>query len=62
MGRRREFNQFGGSESNNTQNQLLVEMDGLTSGAENVIVIGATNAAEDILDPALLRPGKIKPA
>ncbi len=58
MGRRREFNQFGGSESNNTQNQLLVEMDGLTGKAENVIVIGATNAAEDILDPALLRPGR----
>ncbi len=58
MGRRREFNQFGGSESNNTQNQLLVEMDGLTGNAENVIVIGATNAAEDILDPALLRPGR----
>ncbi len=58
MGRRREFNQFGGSESNNTQNQLLVEMDGLTGKAENVIVIGATNASEDILDPALLRPGR----
>jgi cell division protease FtsH len=58
MGRRREFNQFGGSESNNTQNQLLVEMDGLTGKAENVIVIGATNAAEDVLDPALLRPGR----
>ena len=58
MGRRREFNQFGGSESNNTQNQLLVEMDGLTGAAENVIVIGATNASEDILDPALLRPGR----
>ncbi len=58
MGRRREFNQFGGSESNNTQNQLLVEMDGLGGKAENVIVIGATNAAEDVLDPALLRPGR----
>ncbi len=58
MGRRREFNQFGGSESNNTQNQLLVEMDGLTGKAENVIVIGATNAAEEVLDPALLRPGR----
>lgn len=59
MGRRREFNQFGGSESNNTLNQLLVEMDGLTSGkAENIIIIGATNAGEDVLDPAVLRPGR----
>src|SRR3989338_2373275 len=33
-------------------------MDGLDTGAENVIVIGATNAAEDSLDPALLRPGR----
>ena len=58
MGRRREFNQFGGSESNNTQNQLLVEMDGLGGKGENIIVIGATNAQEDVLDPALLRPGR----
>lgn len=58
MGRRREFNQFGGSESNNTQNQLLVEMDGLSGKEENVIVIGATNASEEVLDPALLRPGR----
>src|SRR3989338_5851967 len=33
-------------------------MDGLDTGAENVIVIGATNAPEDSLDPALLRPGR----
>ncbi|MBI2167735.1 MAG: AAA family ATPase [Candidatus Omnitrophica bacterium] len=58
LGHRRVFNQFGGAETNNTQNQLLVEMDGLTGKAENVIVIGATNASEDILDPALLRPGR----
>ncbi len=58
LGHRRVFNQFGGAETNNTQNQLLVEMDGLTGKAENVIVIGATNAQEDILDPALLRPGR----
>src|SRR3990167_727525 len=43
MGRRREFNQFGGSETNVTQNQLLVEMDGLgAEKVENNIVIGAT--------------------
>lgn len=58
LGHRRTFNQFGGAESNNTQNQLLVEMDGLTGKTENIIVIGATNAAEDVLDPALLRPGR----
>jgi len=58
MGRTRTFNQFGGSETNTTQNQLLVEMDGLGSRQENIIVIGATNAQEEILDPALLRPGR----
>src|SRR3990167_7189795 len=59
MGRNRVFNQFGGgSETNSTQNQLLVEMDGLESQQESVIVIGATNAQEDSLDPALLRPGR----
>ncbi|MBI3999377.1 MAG: AAA family ATPase [Candidatus Omnitrophica bacterium] len=59
MGRNRVFNQFGGgSETNSTQNQLLVEMDGLTGREENVIIIGATNAQEDVLDPALLRPGR----
>jgi cell division protease FtsH len=58
MGQRRTFNQFGSGEGNTTQNQLLVAMDGLSDKAENIIVIGATNAAEDILDPALLRPGR----
>lgn len=58
IGRNRTFNQFGGSEANSTQNQILVEMDGLGSKAENVIIIGATNASEDVLDPALLRPGR----
>ena len=58
MGQRRTFNQFGSGEGNTTQNQLLVAMDGLSDKAENIIVIGATNAAEEILDPALLRPGR----
>ncbi len=59
LGHRRTFNQFGSGESNTTQNQLLVEMDGISAGkVENVIVIGATNASEDNLDPALLRPGR----
>ncbi len=59
IGRRRIlYDAFGGgSETNSTQNQLLVEMDGLESGS-NVIVFGATNAVEDILDEALLRPGR----
>ncbi|MDA8132786.1 MAG: AAA family ATPase [Elusimicrobia bacterium] len=59
IGRRRIlYDAFGGgSETNSTQNQLLVEMDGLDSAA-NVIVFGATNAVENILDEALLRPGR----
>ncbi len=48
----------GGSETNSTQNQLLVEMDGLNDSDVNVIVFGATNAVKEILDEALLRPGR----
>jgi len=58
IGRNRTFNMFGGQEGNTTQNQLLIEMDGLNSHAQNVIVIAATNAEESVLDPALLRPGR----
>jgi ATP-dependent metalloprotease FtsH len=59
IGRGRTFSFMGaGEETNSTQNQLLVEMDGLGSRAESVIVMGATNASEKILDPALLRPGR----
>ncbi|MBI4355570.1 MAG: AAA family ATPase [Candidatus Omnitrophica bacterium] len=43
---------------NNTVNQLLVEMDGLQAKQENIIVIGAMNQAESVLDEALLRPGR----
>lgn len=59
IGRGRTFSAFGGSEeTNSTQNQLLVEMDGINSGLDNIIFIGATNAAESTLDAALLRPGR----
>ncbi|MBI1992147.1 MAG: AAA family ATPase [Candidatus Omnitrophica bacterium] len=47
------------TERNNTVNELLVQMDGLESQRYNVVVIGATNASESVLDPALLRPGRL---
>jgi cell division protease FtsH len=46
----------GNDEREQTLNQILTEMDGFEAGT-NVIVIGATNRPE-ILDPALLRPGR----
>ncbi len=50
---------FGGqTEANTTVNQLLVEMDGLKEKDTNVVIIGATNAPENFLDQALLRPGR----
>ena len=53
------FDAFGGSsESNSTLNQLLVEMDGLTDIDAPVVVIGAMNAQREVLDPALVRPGR----
>ena len=57
VGRRRGAGLGGGhDEREQTLNQLLVEMDGFTKN-EDVIVMAATNRA-DILDPALLRPGR----
>lgn len=59
IGRQRSFSFMGGGqETNSTQNQLLVEMDGLKEKDFSVIVIGATNAVEGVLDQALLRPGR----
>ncbi len=68
IARKRVFSVFGGTEeTNSTQNQLLAEMDGLQEAIgrsgeplteQNIIVIGATNAPEENLDKALLRPGR----
>lgn len=47
----------GNDEREQTLNQLLAEMDGFSSDASPVIVLAATNRPE-VLDPALLRPGR----
>lgn len=58
VGRKRGGRNLGGqSEAENTLNQLLVEMDGFNTGQSNVIVLAATNRV-DILDKALMRPGR----
>jgi len=57
VGRHRGAADAGGQEEKDqTLNALLVEMDGFQSG-ETVIIVGATNRP-DVLDPALLRPGR----
>ena len=57
VGRQRGVGLGGGNdEREQTLNQLLIEMDGF-EGDEGIIVIAATNRS-DVLDPALLRPGR----
>ncbi len=56
VGRSRDASVAGGREFDNTLNQLLVELDGF-EGSSGVLILAATNRPE-LIDPALLRPGR----
>jgi cell division protease FtsH len=56
VGRRRGSNSLSHEEREQTLNQLLVDMDGFDA-RQGIVVVAATNR-QDILDPALLRPGR----
>nr|CAB3220469.1 AFG3-like protein 2 [Phallusia mammillata] len=58
IGRKRSGSNMGGnSEADQTLNQLLVEMDGFNTIGTNVVVLAGTNRS-DVLDSALMRPGR----